>query len=317
MLKKSIFILITILLVFSGCTRENDGRVSIVLGTAGTAGTYFILGAAMSETVNKYSDFLHVTAQPTRGSIENINLTNAGELQFGMSNSDGVYWAITGTGMFEGRPQNISVVMTLYHSSGQMSVRRDSGINSWADLRGRRVVLGPAGTTIIAMSQAILRAYGIDPDTDITPFFLPFDQGLAELQDGNVDASFLVGGAPVAAITNAKITGAIKLLGVSQDVIDRIYSEYAYFSPHVIPIGTYSGMDSDVSTLKIMTEIFANNNVPEEVVYEFLRQTLENIDDFIGSHVVAQEINIETAASSVSRYHPGALRFFRERGVLP
>lgn len=305
------------LLVVPGCAGEDTGRVSITFGTAGAAGTFFVVGAAMSQTVNELSEFLHVTAQVTNGSVENINLTNVGEMHMGMSNSDGVYWATTGTGPFAGRPQNISVVMSLYLSTGQMATLRGSGINSWADLRGRRVVLGPPGTTIIEMSRAILRHYGIDPDNDIRPVFLAFDEGLSELMDGTVDATFFVAAAPTAAMTNATATGRIQLLGVSESVVESVSNEMPFFTPHVIPIGTYPHMDSDVNTLKIMTEIFANNDVPEDVIYEFVRMTLDNTDHFVGSHVAAQEINLYTAASSISRYHPGALRFFRERGVLP
>jgi len=313
----AIITLAAVALIFSGCHRDDSGRTSITFGTAGAAGTFFVVGAAMSQTVNEYSDFLHVTAQVTNGSVENINLTNVGEMDMGMSNSDGVFWATTGTGPFEGRPQNISVVMSLYLSTGQMATLRGSGINSWADLRGRRVVLGPPGTTIIEMSRAILRAYGIDPDNDITPLYLAFDEGLSELMDGTVAASFFVAAAPTAAMTNATSTGRVQLLSVSESVIDRVSTEMPFFTPHVIPAGTYPHMDSDVLSLKIMTEIFANNNVPEDVIYEFVRMTLDNTSHFVGSHVAAQEINIYTAASSSSRYHPGALRFFRSRGVLP
>ncbi|MCL2602777.1 MAG: TAXI family TRAP transporter solute-binding subunit [Treponema sp.] len=308
--------LIAALLVVSGCSKKENGGTSITLGTAGAAGTYFVVGAAMSQTVNELSEFLHVTAQVTNGSVENINLTNAGEMDMGMSNSDGVYWATTGTGPFAGRPQNISVVMSLYLSCGQMATLRGSNINSWADLRGKRVVLGPPGTTIVEMSRAILRGYGIDPETDIRPLYLSFDEGLSELMDGTIDASFFVAAAPTAAMTNASATGRVQLLGVSQNVIESVSNELPFFTPHVIPAGTYPNMDGDIHTLKIVTEIFANNTISEDVIYEFVRLTLDNTELFVGSHVAAQEINISTAASSISKYHPGALKFFRERGVL-
>ncbi|MCL1992936.1 MAG: TAXI family TRAP transporter solute-binding subunit [Spirochaetes bacterium] len=317
MIKKTIFGLAAAAMIFSGCAGEQDGRTSITIGTAGAAGTYFIIGAAMAQTVNNHSDFLNVTAQVTMGSVQNLNLVNMGEIEFGMSNADGVYWATTGTGMFDGMPLNISAVMTLYLSVGQIATHTRTGIESWADLRGRRVVLGPPGTTIIEMSRAILRGYGIDPDNDITPIFLSFAEGLSELIDGTVDASFFVAAAPTAAMVQATATGSVFLLDATPEILENVSAEHPFFLPFSIPVGTYPGMDRDINTLKIMTEIFANNNVPEDVVYEFLRITLDNTGDFVDSHVAAQEINLETAASSVSRYHPGAVRFFRERGVMP
>jgi TRAP transporter TAXI family solute receptor len=124
MLKRMTVLVITAVLVFSGCSKSENASnqaasggakapVSITLGTAGTAGTYYIVAAAMAQTVNKFSDFLTVTAQSTKGSVENINLCNTGDIEMGMSNSDGVYWATTGTGTFDGNPQNISRVMAL------------------------------------------------------------------------------------------------------------------------------------------------------------------------------------------------------------
>ena len=324
MLKKTIIVLLVVMLVVSGCSKSQPQQtqraaaktpVSITLGTAGAAGTYYIVAAAMANTVNKLSDFLNVTAQVTLGSVENINLTNAGEMEMGMSNSDGVYWGTTGTGTFEGREQNISMVMSLYLSCGQMSTLKRNNINSYADLRGKRVCLGPPSTTIVEMSKAILRAYGIDPEKDIRPYYFPIEEGLSELMDGTIDATFFVAAAPTAGLLNAAATGNIQMIDVPDDILAKVSAENPYFSPYVIPMGTYGGMTGDVRTLKIMTEIFANNNVPDDVVYEFVKVTLENTDDFVGSHVSAQEINLETAASSMSRYHPGALRYYREKGV--
>jgi TRAP transporter TAXI family solute receptor len=312
------------MLICAGCSRPqeqggNTGQrqpVSITIGTAGTAGTYYVVAAAMAQTINKFSDFLNVTAQSTKGSVENINLANTGEIELGMSNSDGVYWATTGTGTFQGNQQNISMVMSLYLSCGQMATLKKSNINSYSDMRGKKVCLGPPSTTIVEMSKAILRAHGIDPEKDIRPYYLAFDEGLAELIDGTLDATFFVAAAPTAAMVNACSTGTIRMIDVSEDIINQVSGENPYFTPYVIPKGTYGGVDYDVHTLKIMTEIFANNNVAEDVIYEFVKQAVEHNDDYAGSHVAAQEINLATAAASISKYHPGAVKYYREKGVL-
>jgi len=289
----------------------------LIIGTAAVEGTYHVLAVAMSQAVNSNSDFLNVVAQSTMGSVQNLNLTHMGELHLGMSNADGVYWATTGTGMYADQgPLDISVVMSLYMSAGQMAVMADSGIETWEDLRGRSVVLGPPGTTIPEMSRSILRAYGIDPETDITPMYLSFGEGLSNLTDGAIDASFLIGGVPVAAMLNATALNDVRLLSASDAALDQVIAESPFFQRYTIPAGTYSGIDYDVQTLKIMTEIFANNSVPEEAVYEFVRQALENVDEYFDAHVVVAEINPETAASSISRMHPGAERYFRSIGVL-
>jgi TRAP transporter TAXI family solute receptor len=314
--------LFIMLLIISGCSKKQDQAaaqktpVSVTLGTAGTAGTYYVVGAAMAQTINQFSDFLNVTVQSTKGSIENINLTNTGDIELGMSNSDGVYWASTGTGTYAGKPQNISMVMSLYLSCGQMATLKKTNINSYGDMRDKKVCLGPPSTTIVEMSKAILRAYGIDPEKDIKPYYLAFDEGLAELMDGTLDATFFVAAAPTAAMVNACSTGNIRLIDVPEDIITKVSAENPYFTPYTIPRGTYGGVDYDVHTLKIMTEIFAYNGVSEEAIYEFVKQSLEHTDDFAGSHVAAQEINAATAASSISKYHPGALKYYREKGLI-
>jgi TRAP transporter TAXI family solute receptor len=329
MLKRMVVLVITAVLFFSGCSKSENTSgqtasggaaqktpVSITLGTAGTAGTYYIVGAAIAQTVNKFSDFLNVTAQSTKGSVENINLCNTGDIEMGMSNSDGVYWATTGTGTFDGKPQNVSMVMALYLSCGQMATMKNSNITSYADMRGKKVCLGPPSTTIVEMSKAILREHGIDPEKDITPYYLAFDEGLAELQDRTIDATFFVAAAPTAAMVNACASGNIRMIDVSEAIINKIAAENPYFSPYIIPKDTYGGMESDVHTLKIVTEIFANNDVSEDAVYEFVKQTLEHTGDFVESHVSAREINLQSAAASNSKYHPGAAKYYREKGAL-
>jgi TRAP transporter TAXI family solute receptor len=327
MLKKTIIVLVAAILLFSGCSKKetanNQGAtsakktpVSLTLGTAGTAGTYYVVGAAMAQTANKFSDFLNVTAQSTKGSVENINLCNTGDIEMGMSNADGVYWATTGTGSFEGRPQNISMVMALYLSCGQMATLKRSNINSYGDMRGKKVCLGPPSTTIVEMSKAILREYGIDPDKDITPYYLAFDEGLAELMDGTLDATFFVAAVPTAAMINAASTGNIRMIDVPEDIVAKVSAKNPYFTPYTIPKGTYGGMDNDVHTLKIVTEIFANNDVPDDAIYEFVKQSFEHTDDFVDSHVSAKEINLQDAAASNSKYHPGAVKYYREKDVM-
>lgn len=292
-------------------------KQDVVIGTAGTAGTYYVIAAAMASAINNNSQTINVIAQPSKGSVENLNLTHNGDVQMGMSNSDGVYFAANGTNMYEKTGKlNISGLMSLYMSAGQIATLKNSGIETYGDLKGKKVVLGPPSTTIVEMSKAILIAYGIDPEKDITPYYLSFDEGLQKLTDGEVDASFFVAGIPTSAMINATSTGNVKLVDVDQQIIDKIAAEKPYYIPYKIPAGTYKGTDKDINTFKIMTEIFVNNDVPEEVAYEFVKQALENIDEYKESHVVAKEINPETAAKTSAPLHPGAAKYYKEVGAI-
>ncbi len=327
------FILATVLVLsvaLTGCSSNSAGgdstapsetkpakKQDVVIGTAGTAGTYYVIAAAMAAAINNSSDTINVIAQPSKGSVENLNLTNTGDIQMGMSNSDGVYFAANGTNMYEKSGKlNISGLMSLYMSAGQMATTKNSGIGTYGDLKGKKVVLGPPSTTIVEMSKAILIAYGIDPEKDITPYYLSFDEGLQKLTDGEVDASFFVAGIPTSAMINATSTGNVKLVDVDQNIIDKISAEKPYYVPYKIAAGTYKGTDKDINTFKIMTEIFVNNDVPEEVAYEFVKQALESIDEYKEAHVVAKEITPETAAYTSAELHPGAAKYYKEIGVI-
>lgn len=296
---------------------EKLAKEEVIFGTAGTAGTYYVVGAAMGNEISKNSDALEVVVQSTNGSMEKINLTNIGEIQFGMSNSDGVYHAYNGVGTYEeAGKQNIKGLMSLYMSAGHMVVKADSGINSFADLKGKKVGLGPPSTTIIEMSKAVLRENDIDPDEDINPSYLSFDEGLTKLTDGDIDATFFVAGTPTAALMNAASNQDLKLLEVSDAVAEKIVSEHPYYEPHIIPGGTYKGIDEDVKTLKLMTNIFVNADVEDDIAYEFVKTAMENLDAYKDAHTSAAEINIEEVYKTPIDLHPGAAKYYKEVGVL-
>jgi TRAP transporter TAXI family solute receptor len=314
-------LLVFIMLFVSGCsstgTDKPVAKSDVVIGTGGTAGTYYVVAAAMAAAVNNNSDVLNVIAQPTKGSIENINLTNSGDIQMGMSNADGVYFAYNGIEMYsEQGKQNINGLMSLYMSAGQIATMQNSGIDTYADLAGKKVCLGPPSTTIVEMSKAILIEYGIDPEKDITPYYLSFDEGLQKLTDGEIDATFFVAGVPTAAMVNATSTGRVKLVDVDINVINSIAEAKPYYMPYVIPAGTYTGTDKDINTFKIMTEIFVNKDVSEDIAYEFVKIALENHEEYKDAHVVAVEITPETAWQTSAKLHPGAEKYYKEIGVI-
>ena len=201
----------------------------VVVGTAGTSGTYYIVAAAMAKTITEKSQILNVIAQPTKGSMENINLTNAGDMEFGMSNADGPYDAYNGTGMYArfGK-MNIAGCMALYMSAGQMVALKNSGIRDYGDLRGKKVCLGPPGQTVVEMSKAILREYGVDPEKDITPYYLAIDEGMQKLTDGEIDATFFVAGVPTSGLINAASQRDLVFVQADTAKLDAITAKMPY-----------------------------------------------------------------------------------------
>lgn len=320
-MKKSVIALLILALIgavaFAGGESEKKDQHDLIFGTAGTSGTYYVVGAAMGASVNKNSEKVNVIVQPTKGSMENLNLANAGDIQLGLSNSDGVYWASTGTGTYEKSGKlNIKAVMNLYRSQGQMVALRSSGIKTYGDLKGKKVNLGPSGQTVVEASKAVLRAYGIDPEKDITPFFLAVDEGLSKLKDGEIDASFFMAAAPTAGVVNIASTTAIQLVDIDKHIIEQVSKEYPFYAVGVVPAGTYRGQNEDVYVTEMVTELFANADVPEDAIYEFVKQAIETQPQYVDAHVSIREITGEFAAQVVTDLHPGALKYYKEKGYL-
>ena len=320
-MKKRIVALIMMLclvMLSAGCSQDGGSKkTDLVIGTGGTSGTYYVVAAAMAASINNHSETLNVIAQPSKGSIENINLVNTADVQLGMSNADGVYFAANGVGMYEETGKlNVSGLMALYMSVGQMAAMKSSGIETYGDLKGKKVCLGPPSTTIVEMSKSILLEYGIDPEKDITPYYLSFDEGLQKLTDGEIDATFFVAGIPTAAMISATSTGKVTMVNVDEAIINKIAEEKPYYLPYTIPAGTYTGTDQDINSFKIMTEIFVNSDVSEDVAYEFVKQALENVSEYQDAHTVCAEITPETCAITSAELHPGAAKYYKEIGVI-
>ena len=115
---------------------------------------------------------------------------------------------------------------------------------------------------------------------------------------------------------SATSTSDVTLVDVDQEIIDKIAAEKTYYIPYKIPAGTYKGTDKDINTFKIMTEIFVNKDVSEDVVYEFVKQAFENVEEYRNAHTVAEEINPETASRTSAELHPGAAKYYKEIGIL-
>lgn len=291
----------------------------LTLGTAASTGTYYVVGAAIANEVNTKNPDLTVVAQTTNGGVENINLCMSGEMDLGMTNADAAYWSSHGggSGFYEiyAEPGNVKGVMRLYESQGHMITTANSGIETYEDLRGKTVCLGPPSSTIPAMSIAILEAYGINTDSDIKAVYYSIDEGLEKLTDGVIDATFFVASAPASGLTSASATSDLKFVDAGEEILKQVVEKYPYYTAATTKEGAYPNMNS-VNTLKIYTEIIASGDVPEEAVYQFVKGALEGQPDYVDAHVACQEINAETAASAAAKLHPGAARYYRELGLV-
>ena len=313
MKKAFVFVLALVLAMNIACVALAD---DLTMGTAATSGTYYYVGAAIGNTVSKLSDQLEVLVISTAGGIENIGLITSGEINIGMANADALFDAYNGTGTFETAGKRpVRGLMALYPSVSHMMVRADSSIKSWADLKGKKVCLGTAGSSHTVASKMLLTLYGINWETDIEPYYLTTGEMCTMLSDGDIDAAFLIGGAPVSGVTNACATAALELLDIDEAIIDQMIEKLPYFTKSTLPAGTYPGIDHDVNAVALKTCFFANENMSDEAAYAFVKTALENIDDYVEANASCRYITPASAADMPIEIHPGALKYYKEIGL--
>ena len=303
------------------------------IGTGGTAGTYFPIGGLLANAISNPPGSracaeggscgvpgLVATAVASNGSVANINAIGAGTLESGFSQSDVAYWAHTGTGVFEtqGAVEKVRAIANLYPESIHLVARADSGIASVADLRGKKVSLDEPGSGTLVDARIILEGYGLT-EADVEAEFLKPNQAADLMRDGNMDAFFFVGGFPAGAIAELATSMDIALVPISGQEGEGILEEYQFFAKHVVPGGTYEGIDEDVETLSVGAQWVTSADQPEELIYEITKALWnDNTRALLDSgHAKGKSITKETALQGIGiPLHPGAERFYREAGLL-
>ena len=241
-------------------------------------------------------------------------------------------YAYNGTNLFEetGKVDCFSTVAALYMEQVQI-VTTDSSIKTVEDLKGKRVSIGAAGSGVYFNAIDILSAYGLT-EADITPTYQSFGDSANDIKDGKIDAAFIVAGAPTTAITDLATTKDIYLVSLDDEHIEKLCSTSDYYTKNVIPAdvygtnaltceiyvtpdGLYVGTDGDVTTVAVGAVILARDDVSEDAIYNFTKDLFDNAEAEVSSHAKYGELNLDFAASVTSvPYHPGAAKYFAEKG---
>ena len=300
----------------SGSAEENasTGGGSLTFATGGESGTYYAFGTVLAQHVSDKTD-TSVTAIVGNGSQANIEDLDAGAVQLGFSQSDVMSYAYQGTNLFEesGAVGSFSVVAALYMEQVQI-VTMNPDIKSVADLAGRNVSIGASGSGVYFNALDVLGAYGLSED-DIKPQYLNFADSADNLKDGKIDAAFIVAGAPTTAITDLSTGGQVYLVSLDDEHADALIEKSPYYSKYTIPADVY-GTPDDVTTVAVGAIVIARDDVAEGDVYNFVSSIFENLDEVSASHAKGAELSIEFASSITDvPYHPGAAKYFEEKGI--
>lgn len=299
---------------------QTNWNVSSVTGTGtelkfrtgGDQGTYYGFGSVLAQAITSSGTGTKVTAVTSNGSQDNIEQMDMNTRQLGFVQSDVMSYAYDGTNLFEGMPiTNFSTVAALYMEQVQI-VTCNPDIKTVADLKGKTVSIGAAGSGVFYNALDILGAYGLDYETDINAQYQDFGDSADALQDGKIDAAFVVAGAPTVAITTLATSKDTYLVSLDDEHIAALQETSPYYSKYVIPEGTYEGVP-ETTTVAVSAVIIARDDVDENDVYNIVSTIFENADSL--AHDKAKELDLDFAAGVTNvPYHPGAARYFAEKG---
>ncbi len=290
------------------------GGKELTLVTGSASGTYYGFGAALAKVAGEKTK-TKIAVKESGGSKANMEALKAGTAQLAFVQSDVAAYACNGTRLFENnRIEGCSVVAQLYMEPLQI-VTLDPEIRSVADLAGKNVSVGAAGSGVYFNAVDVLNAYGLDVNTGINPAFQSFTDSVDALLDGRIAAAFIVAGAPTEAVARLAERRPIHLVGLDEEHIAGLVENSPYYSRSVVPQGTY-GLSEDAVTVAVAALIAARDDVPEEDVYGFVSAVFENAAELAAAHDKGAELDPAFAASYAAvPYHPGAAKYFAEKGL--
>ena len=325
MKKRLLSLLLVVACVFAlvacgNTASETDGEekvkaTTMTMGTGGTAGTYYGYGGVLGQYIKNKAG-INVTVVSTDGSKANIQGIDAGNYQLGTVQSDVMAYAWEGTSVFEedGKVDSFRVVAGLYAESVQL-ITMDKDIKTVADLKGKKVSIGAPGSGVYFNAIDVLEAAGLT-EADIQPQYQSFADSTDGLKDGKIDAAFIVAGAPTPAITELCTTNEAYLVPIDGDISKKLMDACPFYTEYVIPAGTYTGQEKDVTTVTVKATLIVSASATEDDVYKLTAAIFDNIDAITAENGKGAELSIENATSGMTvPFHAGAAKYFAEKGV--
>ena len=294
-------------------------KYSLSIATGGTGGVYYPLGGGMANILSKYVPGLQATAEVTGGSIDNLKLIATGKPYIAFSMADAGQDAYRGEDKFKGTKVPLRTLMVLYPNRMHVVTIDGIGITKMADLRGKRVSTGSPGSATEVMGFRVIEAAGLDKDRDMKRERLSVSESVNALKDRKIDAFFWVGGLPTAAVTDLANTPGIKIKLIDHaETVAAMNKKYGpLYIEDVIPKATYRGMDADNRQATVWNILVSHENLSNQTAYNIVKTIFDKREDMIAVHKEAENFKLENqkAAASPIPFHPGAVKYFAERGV--
>ena len=297
--------------IFTGCKKQQ-----VRMATGGNTGTYYAFGSAVGQILTEKTK-IPITVQSTGASKANIQLIDAGEVELAIVQNDVMDYAWRGVDLFNGEKINtFSSMAALYAEVCQVVANPASGIKTIADLKGKNVSVGDAGSGTEFNASQILEAYGITFN-DIGKQNLSFGASADALRDNKIDAFFCVAGAPTPAIIDLATGKDIVILEVDDSRAAALIQKYPFYTQFPIPGGSYKGHSGAVKTVAVKATFIVSSKLSEDTVYRLTKTLFESKAQIEAAHIKGRELSSSYAVEGISvPFHAGADKYFREIGAL-
>jgi TRAP transporter TAXI family solute receptor len=296
-----------------------QNKVTLSISTGPTTGVYYPLGGGIANVLSRHVPGYAANAETTAGSVANLQLMGQKKSDLALSMADAAWDGFKGQGRFASGAVPVRALMVAYPNRMHIVTTEGSGIQKVADLKGKRVSTGAANSATEVMAARVLEAMGLDPEKDIKRERLDPGKSSDAIKDRKLDAYFWVGGIPTAAVTDLGATPGVKLKLVDHaDAVDAMNRKYGpLYTGDTIPAKSYPGQEQPSHVVTVWNLIVARDDMPEEVAYNVVKTIFEKRSDLVLVHKEAENFDLRHQSLSAASipYHPGALRYFAERGL--
>jgi TRAP transporter TAXI family solute receptor len=312
--------------LFARCIAALAGAVALgvqaqnlSIATGGTGGVYYPLGGGMAAVLSKYVPGMTATAEVTGGSVANLQLIGTEKPYLALTMADATLDAYKGQDKFNGKPVAVRTLMILYPNRMHVVTIEGTGINKMSDLKGKRVSTGSGGSATEVMAFRVIEAAGLDKDRDMRRERLGVAESVAALKDRKIDAFFWVGGLPTAAVTDLANSPGVKIKMIDHaELVPAMNKKYGnLYVKDTIGKDVYKGMEKDNPQATVMNLLVAHEKMDEKTAYNIVKTIFDKRDEIIRVHKEAENFKLENqkAEASPVPWHPGAVKYFAEKGI--
>lgn len=322
MRRKFLMILVALCVVLAGFALEMKPAYSakkfVTIASGWVTGVYYPLAGAISRIAHEKLQDVKITVESSGASVANAKLISSGDADLAILQNDIAFYALKGQKpMFDKPVGNIRGVCSLYPEHVQIQARKDAKINSVADLKGKRVAVGPLGSGTEQNAIQILEAYGLKFEDLGKVERLTASESSDYLKDGRIDAAFYTVGVGASAIVDTAISVDTVIVPIEAEKAKALAKKYPFYSEAKVPAGAYKGTDKEVPTVAVLAILVARAEMDADLAYRITKAMFENLKTIETAHAKGKEVKLETAVKGMPiPLHPGAEKYYKEKGLI-